>query len=195
MGFSADQYLLFCELTYPLRWTQASSPSSQYSACIQTKFHRRACLPVSFSLSYTEKMQICHLSLLPNGAKGMWYVGWVWYQALMGVIVVTYHVVVRGTFGEDIGERRSVRLRQDTHELYAHAMLQPTKHIIFRNCSLKRFRNQCKKLLHHILVSSTAVLYIYICRGLCINIKIHRTIILPFVLYGRDIWSLALMER
>jgi len=52
----------------------------------------------------------------------------------MEVIVVTYHVVVGGTFGEDIGERRSVRLWQHTHELNAHAMLQPTKHKIFRNC-------------------------------------------------------------
>ena len=35
----------------------------------------------------------------------------------------------------------------------------------------------------------------YMCRGLCFTIKIQRIRILPFVLYVRGIWYLALMER
>ena len=114
----------------------------------------------------------------------------------MVVTVVTYHVVVRGTFGEDIGERRSVRLRQHTHELNAHAVLQPTKHTIFRNCWFRSWRHS------EISIRSWNITYLYLpplrfymCRGLCLKIKIHRIIILPFVLNGSHIRHLALMER
>lgn len=48
----------------------------------------------------------------------------------------TYHVVVRGAFWEDIGERRRMRLGQHTHEIYTHAVLQSTKQTDIINGSL-----------------------------------------------------------